>query len=530
MSADLTQLDSPLPLAPGRPAANPWIISIAVMLPTFMEVLDTSIANVALPHIAGTLSASTDEATWVLTSYLVANAIVLPATGWLSSFFGRKRFLIACIAIFTTASVMCGMATSLPMLIFARVVQGAGGGALQPIAQAIMLESFPPARRGAAMAMYGLGVVVAPIIGPTLGGWITDQYSWRWNFYINVPVGIVAILMIQSFIHDPHYIAKARRRTIDYLGFGLMAVWLGTLQVLLDKGQQEDWFASKWIFWAAVISGAAMVGFIVREMRAREPIVDLRVLLNRNFALGTAMIFLVGIVLYATIALLPLYLQTLMGYPATQAGMAISPRGLGSFVAMFVVGAIVGRLDNRWLLAFGFALLAGSVWVFGGMTLDIAISSIVWPNVASGFALGFIFVPLTNLAMGKLANEQVGNASGIYNLMRNLGGSVGIAWVTTMLARDSQRVQAALSENLSAYNPIFMMRFNELIASLSPRVGAAAAHEKAYGLFYAQLQRQAASQAYINDFRMLALICALCIPLAFLFKRVVAKKELAAGH
>jgi DHA2 family multidrug resistance protein len=522
----------PLEYASARPRAgvNPWIISVAVMLATFMEVLDTSIANVALPHIAGNLSASMDESTWVLTSYLVSNAIVLPATGWLSSFFGRKRFLIVCIGIFTLASVLCGMATSLPMLIAARILQGAGGGALQPIAQAIMLESFPPAKRGAAMAVYGLGVVVAPIIGPALGGWITDQYSWRWTFYINLPVGIVAIVMAQAFVHDPDYIKKAARKTIDYLGFGLMAVWLATLQVVLDKGQQEDWFGSRWIVWLTVISVVALVSFVVRELKAKEPIVDLRVLANRNFALGTALIFLVGVVLYGTIALLPLFLQTLMGYPALQAGLATSPRGLGSFVAMFVVGRIVGKFDNRWIMLFGFAVLGFSAYEFGAITLDIAMSSVVWPGIINGFALGFLFVPLTNLAMGLLPNEQMGNATGIYNLMRNLGGGVGIAWVTTLLARGSQTAQANLAANTSAYNPIFQERLASIAHGLAPQVGAATAQQQAYGMIYGELNRQAAYWAYINDFRFLAAMCLACLPLCFLFKKVAAKAGAVAAH
>src|SRR5581483_4110277 len=344
------------------PSFHPWLIAASVMLATFMEVLDTSVANVSLPHIAGNLSATTDEATWVLTSYLVSNAIVLPITGFLGSYFGRKRLLITCIIIFTASSALCGAATSLPMLILARVIQGAGGGALQPIAQAVLLESFPPEKRGQAMAIYGMGIIVAPIIGPTLGGWITDNYSWRWIFYINVPVGALAVFMSQTFIEDPPYIKRAVEATIDYIGFGLMAIWLASFQIILDKGQEEDWFAARWIVWTAVVSLGCMVAFIIRELKTRHPIVDLRVLTNRNFGIGVFLIMIVGAVLYGTTAMLPIFLQTLLGYPALQSGLAVSPRGFGSMASMIIVGRLVGILDNRYLMAAGFAILALSVY------------------------------------------------------------------------------------------------------------------------------------------------------------------------
>ena len=306
---------------PWKPSANPWLIAAAVMLATILEVLDTSVANVAVPHIAGNLSASTDEATWVLTSYLVSNAIVLPMTGWLGSFFGRKRFLIACIGLFTLASAACGAATTLGMLIFARILQGAAGGALQPLSQSILMESFPPAKRGMAMATFGLGVVVAPIIGPVLGGWITDNYSWRWIFYINVPMGVLAVLMCQAFIEDPPYLSHAREKLggkIDYVGFGLLAVWLGTLQIILDRGQEDDWFNANWICWASVVSAAALIALIAWELRVEHPLVDIRVFRNRNFAMGTLLITVVGVVLYSTTALLPLFLQDVDGLSGLQ--------------------------------------------------------------------------------------------------------------------------------------------------------------------------------------------------------------------
>ena len=510
-----------------QPSFSPWLIAASVMLATFMEVLDSSVANVALPHIAGSLSATTEEATWVLTSYLVSNAIMLPATSWLSSVFGRKRFLMTCVVIFTLASALCGAATSLGMLIVARILQGAGGGALQPIAQSVLLESFPPEKRGAAMAVFGLGVVVAPLIGPTLGGWITDNYSWRWVFYINLPVGALAIVMTRLFIEDPPYIRNQRPGRIDYIGFGLMALGLATMQLVLDLGQREDWFASARIVWATTLAVIALVAFVIWELTTDAPIVNLRVFKNRNFAVGTLLISSVGIVLYSSTALLPLFLQTLLGYPALQSGLAVSPRGFGSIISMLVVGRLIGKVDSRFLIMFGFGVLAWSIWMLGGLNLEIATRNVVWPNIISGFALGFIFVPLTTTTMGTLTNEQMGNASGLYNLMRNTGGSVGIALVTTLLARGAQTHQAALVANLTPYDPALQQRLHELIATLG---NSATAMQQAYRTIYGTLVRQAMLLSYTDNFRLLAALCVVCIPAALLFKRVRAGKGQASAH
>lgn len=507
------------------PSFNPWLIAASVMLATFMEVLDTSVANVALPHIAGNLSATTEEATWVLTSYLVSNAIILPATAWLTTFFGRKRFLIVCIAIFTISSAMCGAATSLGMLIVARILQGAGGGALQPIAQSVLLESFPPEKRGSAMAIYGLGVVVAPIIGPTLGGWITDNYSWRWIFYINLPVGMLAILMANMFVEDPPYIRSRKPGRIDYIGFGLMALGLAALQLVLDKGQEEDWFSSNWIIWVTILAGSALIAFIIWELKTKEPIVNLRVFKNRNFAVGTLLIASVGIVLYGSTALLPLFLQTLLGYPAVQSGMAVSPRGFGSILSMLIVGRLIGKIDGRMLIMFGFAVLAFSTNMYAGLNLQIASSNVVWPSVISGFAMGFVFVPLTTMTMGTLSNEQMANASGLYNLMRNTGGSIGIAMVTTFLARGAQVHQAAMTSHLTPYDPAFRERMQQIMAAVGARGGGGGgqAMQQAYATIYGVLARQAMLMSYIDNFRLLAFLCVLCIPTALLFRRVRAR-------
>src|SRR3982751_1366741 len=434
------------------PSFNPWLIAISVMLATVMEVLDTSVANVALPHISGNLSATTEEATWVLTSYLISNAIVLPATSWITKFIGRKRFLIICIILFTIASALCGAAPNLYILILARILQGLGGGALQPIAQSVLLESFPPAKRGAAMALYGMGVVVAPTIGPTLGGWITDNYSWRWIFYINLPVGAVAAFMANAFVEDPPYLRNQKPGRIDYIGFGLMALGLSALELTLDLGQQRDWFESPLILFTASMSAASIIGFIIWELFIDEPIVNLRVFVNRNFAVGCAMIASVGVVLYGSTALLPLFLQTLLGYPAVESGLAVSPRGIGSIVSMMVVGRLIGKVDPRYLITFGFAVLAFSTWMFTGINLYIAQSNIVYPMIISGFAMGFVFVPLTTMSMATLPQEEIGNASGVYNLMRNTGGSVGIAIMTTLLARNAQIHQSVLTTHTTPYD------------------------------------------------------------------------------
>ena len=344
--SETKQTMSPSEPPPWKPSVNPWLIAAAVMLATILEVLDTSVANVAVPHIAGNLSASTDEATWVLTSYLVSNAIVLPMTGWLAGFFGRKRFLIACIAFFTLASAACGAATTLGFLVFARILQGAAGGALQPLSQSILMESFPPARRGVAMAVFGMGVVVAPIIGPVLGGWITDNYSWRWIFFINVPLGALAIFMSQAFVEDPPYLRDTRQKLggkIDYIGFGALTIWLGTLQIILDRGQEDDGSTPPWVCWASLISLVSLLFLILWELRAKRPLVDIRVFRNRNFAMGTLLMTVVGIVLYSTTALLPLFLQGLMGYPALNSGMALSPRSMGAVCSLLLVGALVAE-------------------------------------------------------------------------------------------------------------------------------------------------------------------------------------------
>ncbi len=521
MLSSTSQSAPELKTAIWTPSTNPWIIAASVMIATFMVVLDSSVANVALPHIAGNLSATTDESTWVLTSYLVSNAIMLPATGWIARRIGRKRLLTVSIIVFTGASLLCGMAINLPILIAARVLQGIGGGGMQPLAQAILLESFPPDKHGAAMAAYGIGIVVAPIVGPTLGGWITDSYSWRWIFYINLPVGAIALLMTKMFVEDPPYLRRIFRGMIDYLGFGLMTIWLGTLQLMLDKGQEADWFSADWIRWIAAVSAVALVCFIAREITAREPIVHLRVLGDQNFSVGTLLTALYGFVLYGVTAMLPLFLQTLMGYPALDSGLAVSPRGIGSMISMIVVGTLVNYVDGRFLLALGFGILGFSTFMLSRINLDISMTSVAVPNLINGFATGFIFVPLTTMTMGRLPREEIGNAAGIYNLMRNVGGSIGIATITTFLARGAQIHQAHLVQHVTPYNSPLVPGLQQLISQLT-HAGSqlAGTQEAAIGMLYRIAQKQASLLAYMDNFRLLGFLSLLCIPLALLFRRV----------
>jgi DHA2 family multidrug resistance protein len=512
------------------PSHNPWLIATAVMAATFMEILDTSVANVALPHIAGNLSATTEEATWVLTSYLVSNAIVLPMTGWLGMRFGRKRLLTVCITLFTAASVLCGIAPDLGFLIVARILQGIGGGALVPISQAVLLESFPPEKRGLAMATFGMGVVVAPILGPTLGGWITDNYSWRWIFYINVPVGVFAVLMAQAFVEDPPYIKNAKVGAIDFSGFGLLAVWLGSMQIILDKGQQEDWFSSPWIRWFAVLSVLCFAGFVVRELRTDHPIVNLHVLKNRNFAAGVIMMTVLAGVLYGTTAALPIFLQTMMGYSALQSGLTLSPRGIGAFVMNSIVGHLVGRVRNRVLITIGFSLLTAASFWLGNINLEISMRDVIWPSVLNGIAISFIFTPLTTAAMGYLRQDQMANATGIYNLMRNLGGGFGIALVSTVIVRRAQVHQALMVGHLTPYDPAYMERLAAATKALTPESGPVLAHMQAQGLIYHTLQNQASLWAFVENFRLFGILCLLCLPLVLMFKRVKRGAGGASGH
>ena len=518
---------TPAANAPWQPRVNPWWIALAVMLATFMEVLDTSIASVALPHIAGNLGSTQEEATWVLTSYLVSNAIVLPASAWFARFFGRKRFLIGCIIIFTASSFMCGAALSLGMLVVARVIQGAGGGALQPLAQAILLESFPPAKRGVALSVYGVGVVCAPIIGPTLGGWLTDSYTWRWAFYINLPVGVLAVFLISLFVEDPPYIKTAKRGKIDAIGLGLLSLWLATLQITLDKGQQADWFGAVWIRWFVVISVVSLAAFVFWELHTPAPIVNLHILKDRNFAVGCVLFGTFGAVLYAMVTLQPLFLQSLMGYTALAAGLTVSPRGMGALVSFFMMGILLKKISARALAGVGFILLALACYQLARLNLDVSMRTIVAPNILNGFALGFIFVPMSAVMVGTLPNEQMGDATGIQNLVRNVGGSVGISFVSTMLERYAQAHQALMAKNLAPTNVEFQRRVGAVQQIFGGSHSPADALQRAHGFVYNLLLRQASYWAYVQLFYEIAWVCLFCFAGVFVLKKIKSSRPVA---
>lgn len=507
---------------------NPWLVAVAVMFGTFMEVLDTTVVNVSLPHIAGNLSATIDESTWVLTSYLVANAIILPMTGWLARYFGRKRLLIASLSGFTISSLLCGLAPNLPMLVLFRLIQGATGGAMQPLSQAVMLEAFPPSQRGKAMGFWGLGIVVAPILGPVLGGWLTDSYSWRWVFYINLPVGIVSILMTRAFIFDPPYLKRESNR-VDYWGIGLLAVGIGALQLLLDKGQEDDWFSSSFMVMLAVVAGLALVVFIVYEWFAEDPIVDLHVFRIRTYSTGVFLMTVLGFVLYGSLVLLPILLQTLLGYPSLEAGIAMAPRGLGSFIGMPMVGLLIGRFDPRKMVAFG--LLVGGVtllWL-GQLNLQAGYWDFFWPQFVQGLGLSMLFVPLTTISMDPIPRERMGNATSLFNLMRNIGGSIGIAMTGTMLARQQQVHVNVLGSHVDPYSPAARSMLASLRAAfMAQGIDAYTATERAYAAVFGMVQRQAAIVTFVEIFRMLGFIFLLLIPLTLLMKRPTGRGPMGA--
>jgi len=501
---------------------NKWLITITVMLPTVMEIIDTSVANVALPHMQGSLNAGTDEVTWVLTSYLVSNAVVLPMTGWLSRMFGRKRFLMTCIILFTLASLLCGAAPNLASLIFFRVVQGAAGGALIPISQAILMETFPPQQQGMAMAIFGIGAMFGPIVGPALGGWITDNLNWRWIFYINLPIGLIAIVMCSLFIFDPEYLRRKSREVlrIDYWGLFLLTTSMGALQVVLDKGQQEDWFNSSFILTFSVITVVSLLALIWVELTHPHPIVNLRLFKNISFSAGNLIMFVVGFCLYSSIMLIPLFLQTLVGYSATDAGLVMAPGGVATLLTMPFVGAMLGKRDGRKIVLTGLLIGATAMFIMQGLSLEASYWSFVWPRIVLGIGLAMIFVPLTTVTLSAIPRQEMGNATGVFNLLRNIGGSVGIAIAATLLARFSQFYQTSLVPHISQYNPLFQMRFNTLKQALIAKgMQATQADQTAMGMLYGMVRKQAAALAYNRIFFIIGLAFLAIIPLLLLLKR-----------
>jgi MFS transporter, DHA2 family, multidrug resistance protein len=500
-------------------AINPWIIAIAVMLGTFMEVLDTTVVNVSLQHIAGSLSVTPEEATWVLTSYLVANAIVLPLTGWLANYFGRRNVLLVSVAGFTVFSFLCGIAPNLPMLIVFRIFQGATGGGLQPLSQAILMEAFPPEKRAKAMAFWALGIVVAPMLGPVLGGWITDSYSWRWLFYINIPIGIIAVIMAMMFIHDPPYI-KRGEGGVDYWGIGYLALGIGALQIMLDKGQEDDWFGSHFILSLGILCAVGLIFFVIRQLTTAHPVVDLRIFKNRTYSTGVFLMTVLGFVLYGSTVLLPLWLQTLMGYSALEAGMAMLPRGLGSFLFMPIVGILMGKIEARKLLGAGLIISSFSIYQLSKLNLNAGYWDIFWPQLLQGMSMGLLFVPLTTITNGLIPKEQMGNATSLFNLMRNIGASIGIASVTTISARHAQSHMNDLSAHVNQYNPAAQSLLTMLKQAFMARgMDAVTAMKQAMAAVFGMVQQQAAMMAYADTFFLLAVMFAAGLPLIFLMKK-----------
>jgi DHA2 family multidrug resistance protein len=526
------------PAQPGIPGgSSPWLVAVTVGFAAFMEVLDISIANVALQHIAGSLAASADESTWVLTSYLVTNAIVLPISGWLASTIGRKRYFTGCIIGFSVTSLLCGTAPSLAVLIIARGLQGMTGGGLQPNAQAILADTFPPAKRGMAFAAYGIAVVFAPAIGPTLGGWITDNFTWRWVFLLNVPVGILLSLLAGRVLADPPELVAQRKARLgaglhlDYAGLALLVLGMGALQIVLDKGQEDDWFASAFITHLSIVSAVSFVAFVVWELRRADPIVDLGLLADRNFAVGNVLMFVLGFVLLASTALLPLFVQTLLGYTATDAGLVISPGGFALMLMMPVVGALSAKIDARWLIALGFLGCALALYSMTRFDTDIDYATIAWARVYQSMPLALLFIPINTAALAAMPTAKSNNASAIINMVRNVGGSVGISLATTLIARREQYHQSVLVEHVTSLSTQYNTAVHGLQQTyLAYSASAVDALHQAQAQIYAMVQRQAAVLSFDDTFWVMAVILALMVPLVLLMRKPPPGAAPLRGH
>src|SRR6266850_1656694 len=492
------------------------------MMVTVMQVLDTSITNVALPHMQGSFSASIDEMSWVITSFLAANAVVIPATGWLTSVFGRRRFYLICTVVFTVSSFLSGLAPNLEFLVAMRVLQGLGGGPVIPMAQAIMWEIFPLAERGTAMAVWGVGIMLAPILGPTLGGWICDNWSWRWIFYINLPIGIIGFFMISAFLFDAPF--HRRPRHVDLAGIALMVIGFGCLQLVLDLGERNDWFDSTMIVMLAVVAVVMLIGFMARELMATEPILDLRVFAERNFGLGTVAIFLVGLAFNSSILMVALYTQKILGYDAWTAGLTLAPGGLGTMIALMISGRLVSRMDQRVMLAFGCVLSAVALGLMTHVTATMDFWNLAWPRFVQGFSMGFIFVPLQALALATIPTVRLANATAAYNVVRNIGGSTGVALVTTILARRSQIHQATLIGHLHAWNPAMADRLQDWTEHfVNHGDDTFTAGRRALVMLYRETQLQAQVLSYGDDFWMLLLCSVAVLALVPFMRRVRAE-------
>jgi len=496
--------------------SNKWIIALAVVLPTLLEVIDTSVVNVSLDHIRGSLSAGIDEATWTITAYLVSNAIIIPLTGWLSRVFGRKRYLLFSVVLFTVSSFLCGSATTLSALVFFRIIQGIGGGALQPISQTILLEAFPPEEYGMAMALFGVGVMFGPIVGPVLGGWITDNWSWNWIFYINIPIGIISVLMIMLFIQDPPYLKRIKEK-IDYIGLSLIVVGIGCLQVVLDKGQREDWFSSQFILHLAIVSVVCVIGFIFWELKRRDPILNLREFKNVSFASANVIQCVTFFVLFGSILLLPLFVQQLLGYNAFLSGMVLAPGGIATLISMPISGKLIQKVNAKAVLTVGLLITTYSIFIMSNFNSYIDFNTVAFSRIVMGFGLGMIFVPLTSLAFTTIKKEDMGNATSIFSLLRNIAGSFGIAIMTTLLARRAQFHQFRFTEHLNPFDQRYQLGLNNAMAVLGHKTGSLSV-SGANGVIYQQLAKQSNLFSFTDAFYFSTLIMLCIIPFVFLLK------------
>lgn len=501
--------------------SNRWLVAVTVMLPTLMVIIDTSVVNVSLDHIRGSLSAGVDEATWSITSYLAANAIMIPMTGWMSRYFGRKRYLNFSIALFTLSSLLCGAAWSIESLIFFRIVQGIAGGSLQPISQSILLETFPPAQHGTAMAIYGAGVMIGPVIGPVLGGWITDNWSWPWIFYINIPMGVISIIMSMVFIVDPHYM-KALKVRIDYWGLAFLAIGIGCLQMVLDRGERYDWFSSEAMIWMSLIAVSALALFVVIELfYAEHPIVDLRVFKNSTFTLGNILIIVFFVNLFGSIVLLPLYLQTLMGYTATLAGIVLGPGAVASIISMPLAGKLVNRINPKLVLAAGLVSTAYASYLMYQFDLHTDFVTIFWARAIQGFTMSFVFIPLLTLTLSGIKKERMANATSVFNSLRTLGASFGVAFISNMLARRAQFHQSRLTDHLTPFDQVYQGTAERLTGLLQGSgFDPVTAGKGSLALIYESLKKQAAMMAFSDVFFLLAFFLIAILPLVFFLVRI----------
>jgi DHA2 family multidrug resistance protein len=504
------------------PKFNPWIITLTVTLATFMEALDSSIANVALPHIAGTLGASYDEATWVLTSYLVSNAIVLPISGWIANRIGRKRFYMSCVALFTLFSFLCGLANSLTMLIVFRVIQGAAGGGLQPSERAILADTFPPEKRSLAFSLYGMAVVLAPAIGPTVGGWITDNYTWRWIFFLNIPVGILSLVLTSRIVEDPPYLKRIRAKlgSVDGIGLGLLALTIGTLQIMLDKGQQDDWFGSHFIVGCAIVVVVGLSGFLYRELTTEHPILDLSLYGKRNFAMTQIVMVVIGATLFATTVMIPQFLQELLGYTATEAGFALSLGGLALILLFPLAGFLGQKLDPRLMITIGFSLLTLGIWRIGDLNLGISFMDAASWRVVMVLGMPFLFVPISVMSYVGVPQEKNNEVSGMTALARNIGGSLGVSFVSTMLQRRAEAHQEVLATHVYRSSENYRMMQQGIAGSLRTQgFSASSAASASASRIYDMMQRQASALAYVDVVHVLVIMVACLIPIGYVMKR-----------